>query len=83
MYHRVYHSGAKKGKVEENGTGMTDLYWYSVALIFIEIFIFVYGGVHMEGKLQTQKHGFPENFAPKNIGNLHISYSKIWVKIVF
>ena len=29
MYHQVYHSGAKKGKVEENGTGMTDLYWYS------------------------------------------------------
>ena len=22
----------------------------------------------MEGKIQTQKHGFPENFAPKNIG---------------
>ena len=45
--------------------------------------IFVYGGVHMEGKIQTQKPGFPENFAPKNIGILHISYPKIWVKIVF
>ena len=45
--------------------------------------IFVYGGVHMEGKIQTQKHRFPENFAPKNIGILHISYPKIWVKIVF
>ena len=29
-YHQVYHSGAKKGKVEGNKTGMTDLYWYSV-----------------------------------------------------
>ena len=45
--------------------------------------IFVCGGVRMEGKIQTQKHGFPENFAPKNIGMLHISYPKIWVKIVF
>ena len=45
--------------------------------------IFVYGGVRMEGKIQTQKHGFPENFARKNIGILHISYPKIWVKIVF
>ena len=35
---------------------------------------FVYGGVRMEGKIQTKKHGFPENFAPKNIGILHISY---------
>ena len=39
--------------------------------------IFVYGGVRMEGKIQTQKHGFPENFSPKNIGILHISYPKI------
>ena len=46
-------------------------------------YIFVYGGVRMEGKIQTQTHGFPENFAPKNIGTLHISYPKIWVKIVF
>ena len=45
--------------------------------------IFVYGDVHMEGKIQTQKHGFPENFAPKNIGILHISYPEIRVKIVF
>ena len=45
--------------------------------------IFVYGGVRMEGKIQTRKHGFPESFAPKNIGILHISYLKIWVKIVF
>ena len=22
----------------------------------------------MEGKIQTQKHGFPENFAPENMG---------------
>ena len=43
----------------------------------------VYGSVRMEGKIQRQKHGFPENFAPKNIGILHISYPKIWVKIVF
>ena len=34
-------------------------------------------GLRMEGKIQTQKHGFPENFAPKNIGILHISYPKI------
>ena len=45
--------------------------------------IFVYGDVRMEGKIQTPKHEFPENFAPKNIGILHISYPKIWVKIVF
>ena len=37
----------------------------------------------MEGKIQTQKHGFPENFAPKNIGILHISYPKTWVKLCF
>ena len=40
--------------------------------------IFVSGGVRMEGKIQTQKHGFAENFAPKNIGILHISHLKIW-----
>ena len=45
--------------------------------------IFVYGGMRTEGKIQTQKHGFPENFAPKHIGILHISYPQIWVKIVF
>ena len=45
--------------------------------------IFVYGGVCMEGKILTQKHGFPENSAPKNIGILHIFHTKIWVKIVF
>ena len=27
--------------------------------------IFVYGGVRIEGKIQTPKHGFPKNFAPK------------------
>ena len=37
----------------------------------------------MESKIETQEHGFPENFAPKNIGILHISYPKILVKIVF
>ena len=45
--------------------------------------IFVYGRVRMEGEIQTQKHGFPENFPPKNIEILHISYPQIWVKIVF
>ena len=45
--------------------------------------ISVFGGLRMEGKIQTQKHGFPENFAPKNIGILHISYPKLWVKRVF
>ena len=35
MYYQVYHSGAKKGKVEENGTGVTDLYWYSVQCKFL------------------------------------------------
>ena len=45
--------------------------------------MFVYGGVRMEGKIQTQKYGFPEIFAPKNIGILHVSYLKTWVKIVF
>ena len=44
--------------------------------------IFIYEGVCMERKIQTQKHGFPEKFAPKNIGILHISYKEIWVKIV-
>ena len=34
----------------------------------------------MEGKIQTQKHGFPENFAPKNIVILHISYPEIMGK---
>ena len=42
----------------------------------------LYTGVCVEGKIQTQKHGFHENFAPKNIGILHISYPQIWVKIV-
>ena len=45
--------------------------------------IFVHGGVRMEGQIPTQKHGFPEKFASKNIGILHISHPKIWVKIVF
>ena len=43
----------------------------------------VYGGVHMNGKIQTQKYGLSENFAPQKIGILHISYPKIWAKIVF
>ena len=30
----------------------------------------------MDGKIQTPKHGFPENFAPKIIGILKISYLK-------
>ena len=29
--------------------------------------IFVYGNVRMEGRIQTQEHGFHENFAPKNM----------------
>ena len=45
--------------------------------------IFVCRGVRMEGKIQTEKHGFPENFAPKDIRILHISYPKMWVKILF
>ena len=44
--------------------------------------ISVYRCVDMEGKIQTQIYGFPEDFAPKNIGILHISYPKMWVKIV-
>ena len=35
----------------------------------------------MESSIQTQKYGFNENFAPKNIGFLHISYPKIWVTV--
>ena len=31
-------------------------------------------GVGMEGKIQTQKHGFPENFAAKNIEILHMAF---------
>ena len=27
-------------------------------------------GVRMEGKIQTQKQGFPENFAPRNMGKI-------------
>ena len=34
------------------------------------LLIFVDGGVRMEGKIQTQKHGFPENFAPKKYWDL-------------
>ena len=30
--------------------------------------IHVQGGVRVEGSIQTQKYGFTENFAPKNIG---------------
>ena len=35
----------------------------------------------MEGSIQIQKYGFTENFAPKNIEIMHISYPKIWVTI--
>ena len=34
-------------------------------------------GCSMEGKIQTQKHGFPENFAPQNIGISPRVYPKI------
>ena len=37
----------------------------------------------MDDKIQTQKYGFLENFEPKNIRILHISYPEIWVKIAF
>ena len=36
----------------------------------------VEGGVRMKGSIQTQKYGFTGNFAPKNIGILHISSQK-------
>ena len=45
-------------------------------------FTFVYGGVHIVGQDQTQNYGFTENFVPKNMGILHISYPKIWVTIL-
>ena len=45
--------------------------------------IFIYGGVHMKGQIQTQKYGFTVNFAPQNIVILHIFYPKIWVAISF
>ena len=32
--------------------------------------VFLYEGVRMEGKIQTQKYGFPESFAPKNLAHL-------------
>ena len=36
----------------------------------------------MEGRIQTQEHGFPENFAPKNM-DLACLLPKIWVKLCF
>ena len=37
----------------------------------------------MQGKLQTQKFGLFENFAPKNIGTLQISYQENKWKLCF
>ena len=39
--------------------------------------------MRIKGQIQTQKHGFTVNFAPKNIVILHIFYPKIWVTIFF
>ena len=39
--------------------------------------IFIYGGVRMKDKIQTQKNGFTINFASKNIVILHIFYPKV------
>ena len=44
--------------------------------------IFVYGNVRMEGRIQTQEHGFHENFAPKNM-DLAYLLPKNMGKIVF
>ena len=44
--------------------------------------IFVYGNVRMEGRIQTQEHGFHENFAPKNMDLAHL-LPKSMGKIVF
>ena len=44
--------------------------------------IFVYGNVHMEGRIQTQENGFHENFAPKNM-DLAYLLPKNMGKIVF
>ena len=45
--------------------------------------IFIYGGVHMKGQIQTPKYGFAVSFSPKNIVILYIFYPKIWVTILF
>ena len=56
--------------------------------------IFVYGGVRMEGKIQTQKHGFPENFCtqkywdlayllPKNMGKNCVLVINLMVRDYF
>ena len=37
----------------------------------------------MEGKIQTQKHGFPENFAPKNIGKNCVLVINLMVRDYF
>ena len=41
-----------------------------------ELAILVYGSVRMEGKIQTQKYGFSENFAPKMLGSCISSTQK-------
>ena len=46
------------------------------------LLIFVYGNVRMEGRIQTQEHGFHENFAPKNM-DLACLLPKNMGKIVF
>ena len=53
-----------------------------VLFIFTGVLFIFTGGVRMEGEIQIQKHEFPENFAHKNIGILHISFPKIWVNRV-
>ena len=45
--------------------------------------IFIYGGVHIKGQIQTQNYGFTANSVPKNIVILHIFYPKIWVTTLF
>ena len=44
--------------------------------------IFVYGNVRMQGRIQTQEHGFHENFPPKNM-DLAYLLPKNMGKIVF
>ena len=45
--------------------------------------IFIYAGVCMKDKTETQKNGFTVNFTPKNIVIMHIFYPKIWATIFF
>ena len=47
------------------------------------LLIFVYEVVRMEGKIQTQKHGFPENFAPKNMGKNCVLVINLMVRDYF